>query len=81
MLQEAGELQYGELMTFQHKEQDFEYKLGERKKETVPDSQDRPLLDFSEPDCTSGKITNVCDVLYRHGSLSPVYCVTPLLCF
>ncbi|XP_040409795.1 transcription factor E2F7 isoform X1 [Cygnus olor] len=53
MLQEAGELQYGELMTFQHKEQDFEYKLGERKKETVPDSQDRPLLDFSEPDCTS----------------------------
>ncbi|NXG20772.1 E2F7 factor, partial [Grallaria varia] len=52
-LQEAGELQYGELMTFQHKEQDLEYKLGERKKETVPDSQDRPLLDFSEPDCTS----------------------------
>ncbi|NXK98716.1 E2F7 factor, partial [Formicarius rufipectus] len=52
-LQEAGELQYGELMTFQHKEQDFEYKFGERKKEAVPDSQDRPLLDFSEPDCTS----------------------------
>ncbi|KFQ15504.1 Transcription factor E2F7, partial [Leptosomus discolor] len=54
MLQEAGELQYGELMTFfQHKEQDLEYKLGERKKETIPDSQGRPLLDFSEPDCTS----------------------------
>ncbi|NWV40193.1 E2F7 factor, partial [Grantiella picta] len=53
MLQEAGELQYGELMTFQHKEQDLEYKLGERKKETIPDSQDRPLLDFSEPDCVS----------------------------
>ncbi|NXE18288.1 E2F7 factor, partial [Ardeotis kori] len=54
MLQEAGELQYGELMTFfQHKEQDLEYKFGERKKETIPDSQDRPLLEFSEPDCTS----------------------------
>ncbi|NXI64568.1 E2F7 factor, partial [Anseranas semipalmata] len=53
MLQEAGELQYGELMTFQHKEQDFEYKFGERKKETIPDSQDKSLLDFSEPDCTS----------------------------
>ncbi|KAM6383791.1 transcription factor E2F7 [Alca torda] len=52
-LQEAGELQYGELMTFQHKEQDLEYKFGERKKETIPDTQDRPLLDFSEPDCTS----------------------------
>ncbi|XP_009878043.1 PREDICTED: transcription factor E2F7 [Charadrius vociferus] len=53
-LQEAGELQYGELMTFfQHKEQDLEYKFGERKKETVPDTQDRPLPDFSEPDCTS----------------------------
>ncbi|NWH50248.1 E2F7 factor, partial [Fregata magnificens] len=53
-LQEAGELQYGELMTFfQHKEQDLEYKFGERRKETIPDSQDRPLLDFSEPDCTS----------------------------
>ncbi|KFZ52459.1 Transcription factor E2F7, partial [Antrostomus carolinensis] len=53
-LQEAGELQYGELMTFfQHKEQDSDYKFGERKKETIPDSQDRPLLDFSEPDCTS----------------------------
>uniref|UniRef100_A0A663EVE3 Transcription factor E2F7 n=1 Tax=Aquila chrysaetos chrysaetos TaxID=223781 RepID=A0A663EVE3_AQUCH len=53
-LQEAGELQYGELMTFfQHKEQDLEYKFGERKKETIPDSQDRPLLDFSESDCTS----------------------------
>ncbi|NXA13312.1 E2F7 factor, partial [Sapayoa aenigma] len=53
MLQEAGELQYGELMTFQHKEQDLEYKFGERKKETIPDSRDRPLLDFSEPDCIS----------------------------
>ncbi|XP_039559991.1 transcription factor E2F7 [Passer montanus] len=53
MLQEAGELQYGELMTSQHKEQDLEYKLGEVKKETIPDSQDRPLLDFSEADCTS----------------------------
>ncbi|XP_010183528.1 PREDICTED: transcription factor E2F7 [Mesitornis unicolor] len=53
-LQEAGQLQYGELMTFfQHKEQDLEYKFGERKKETIPDSQDRPLLEFSEPDCTS----------------------------
>ncbi|XP_010159391.1 PREDICTED: transcription factor E2F7 [Eurypyga helias] len=49
-LQEAGELQYGELMTFfQHKEQDLEYRFVERKK----DSQDRLLLDFSEPDCTS----------------------------
>ncbi|NWU74450.1 E2F7 factor, partial [Onychorhynchus coronatus] len=53
MLQEAGELQYGELMTFQHKEQDLEYKFGERKKETILPSQDRPLLDFSEPDCSS----------------------------
>ncbi|NWQ96126.1 E2F7 factor, partial [Burhinus bistriatus] len=53
-LQEAGELQYGELMTFfQHKEQDLEYKFGERKKEIIPDIQVRPLLDFSEPDCTS----------------------------
>ncbi|NXW82815.1 E2F7 factor, partial [Alopecoenas beccarii] len=53
-LQEEGELQYGELMTFfHHKEQDLEYKFGERKKETIPDSQDRSLLDFSEPDCTS----------------------------
>ncbi|XP_071408280.1 transcription factor E2F7 [Pithys albifrons albifrons] len=52
-LQEAGELQYGELMTFQHKEQDSDYKFGERKRETVPESQDRPLLDFSEPDCSS----------------------------
>ncbi|NXO57991.1 E2F7 factor, partial [Aramus guarauna] len=53
-LQEAGELQYGELMTFfQHKEQDLEYKFVERKKETIPDSQFRPLLDFSESDCTS----------------------------
>ncbi|NXA74236.1 E2F7 factor, partial [Thryothorus ludovicianus] len=47
-LQEAGELQYGELMTSQHKEQDLEYKFGERKKEAIPDSQD-----FSEPDCIS----------------------------
>ncbi|NWT50453.1 E2F7 factor, partial [Erythrocercus mccallii] len=53
MLQEAGELQYGELMTSQHKDQDLEYKFGERKKETIPDSEDRPLLDFSEPDCSS----------------------------
>ncbi|NXW64288.1 E2F7 factor, partial [Eurystomus gularis] len=54
MLQEAGKLQYGEPVTFfQHKEQDLEYKFGEQKKETIPDSQDGPLLDFSEPDCTS----------------------------
>ncbi|NXM81943.1 E2F7 factor, partial [Oenanthe oenanthe] len=53
MLQDAGELQYGELMTSQHKEQDLEYKFGERKKAIIPDSQDRPLLDFSEPDCVS----------------------------
>ncbi|NXG33832.1 E2F7 factor, partial [Dromaius novaehollandiae] len=53
-LQEAGELQYGELMAFlQHKEQDLDYTSGERKKETSLDSQDRLLLDFSEPDCTS----------------------------
>ncbi|XP_054255816.1 transcription factor E2F7 [Indicator indicator] len=54
MLQEVGELQYGELMTFfQHKEQDLEYRLGEQRKEPVPDAQDSPLLDFTEPDCTS----------------------------
>ncbi|NXS61032.1 E2F7 factor, partial [Brachypteracias leptosomus] len=54
MLQEAGKLQYGEPMIFfQHKEQDLEYKFGEQKKETIPNSQDRPLLDSSEPDCTS----------------------------
>ncbi|NXB49471.1 E2F7 factor, partial [Leucopsar rothschildi] len=53
MLQDAGELQYGELMTSQHKELDLEYKFGERKKAIIPDSQDRPLLDFSEPDCIS----------------------------
>ncbi|KFU93688.1 Transcription factor E2F7, partial [Chaetura pelagica] len=53
-LQEAGELHYGELMTFiQHREQDLEFKCGEQKKEAIPDSQDRPLLDFSESDCTS----------------------------
>ncbi|XP_010133202.1 PREDICTED: transcription factor E2F7 [Buceros rhinoceros silvestris] len=53
-LQEAGELQYGELMTvFQHKEQDMEYKFGEWKREIITDSQDRALLDFSEPDCPS----------------------------
>ncbi|NWV00244.1 E2F7 factor, partial [Upupa epops] len=53
-LQEAGELQYGELMTFfQHKEQDMEYKFGEWKKEIISDSQERSLLDFSESDCTS----------------------------
>lgn len=76
-LQEAGELQYGELMTFfQHKEQDMEYKFGEWKREIITDSQDRALLDFSEPDCPSGKITNVCDVIHRHNSLSPVYYVT-----
>ncbi|NXN86548.1 E2F7 factor, partial [Bombycilla garrulus] len=51
-LQEAGELQYGEYKE-QHKEQDLEYKFGEQKKETIPDSQDRPLLDFSEQDCIS----------------------------
>lgn len=56
MLQDAGELQYGELMTSQHKEQDLDYKFGERKKAVIPDSQDRPLLDFSEPDCISGKM-------------------------
>ncbi|NWY65986.1 E2F7 factor, partial [Erithacus rubecula] len=53
MLQDAGELQYGELMTSQHREQDLEYKFGERKKAIIPDSQDRTLLDFSEPDCVS----------------------------
>ncbi|NXI53028.1 E2F7 factor, partial [Chloroceryle aenea] len=54
MLQEAGELQYGELMNFfQHKEQDLECKFGERKKEAIPNSQEGPLLDFSETDCTS----------------------------
>lgn len=79
-LQEAGELQYGELMTFfQHKEQDLEYKFGEQKKETIPDSQDRPLMDFSEPDCTSGKITNTCHVIHRHRSLPPVCYVTSSL--
>ncbi|XP_038243855.1 transcription factor E2F7 isoform X3 [Dermochelys coriacea] len=54
-LQETGELQkYEEQMAFfQHKEQDLEYKFGECKKETFPDSQDRQLLDFSEADCPS----------------------------
>ncbi|XP_009864066.1 PREDICTED: transcription factor E2F7 [Apaloderma vittatum] len=53
-LQEAGKVQYGELVTFtQHKEQDLEYRFGERKRETIPDSLDRPLLDFSEPDFAS----------------------------
>ncbi|KAM9390438.1 transcription factor E2F7 [Phaethornis superciliosus] len=53
MLQEAGELQYGELMAFQHKEQDLEHKFEEQKKEIITDSQDGPLLEFSESDCTS----------------------------
>ncbi|XP_062423987.1 transcription factor E2F7 [Rhea pennata] len=53
-LQEAGELQYGELMAFfQLKEQELDYTIGERKKEILLDSQDRALLDFSEPDCSS----------------------------
>ncbi|XP_008162820.1 transcription factor E2F7 isoform X1 [Chrysemys picta bellii] len=54
-LQEIGELQkYEEQMAyFQHKEQDLEYKFGDCKKETFPDSQDRQLLDFSEADCPS----------------------------
>ncbi|NXP48998.1 E2F7 factor, partial [Heliornis fulica] len=53
-LQEAGELQYGELMTFfQAKEQDVDYKFVERKKEAISDSQFRSLLEFSEPDCAS----------------------------
>lgn len=76
MLQEAGELQYGELMTSQHKEQDLEYKFGEQKKETIPDSQDRPLLEFSEPDCISGKTITKCMIIHRHKSLSSVYYVT-----
>ncbi|NXH21945.1 E2F7 factor, partial [Bucco capensis] len=59
MLQEVGELQYGELMTvFQHKEQDLDYKFGERKKETIPDSQDTLLLDLPEPDCTSASVNS-----------------------
>ncbi|XP_067416007.1 transcription factor E2F7 [Emydura macquarii macquarii] len=54
-LQKIGELQkYEEQMAyFQHKEQDLEYKFGEYKKETFPDSQDRQLLDFSEADSPS----------------------------
>nr|XP_014426702.1 transcription factor E2F7 isoform X1 [Pelodiscus sinensis] len=54
-LQEIGALQkYEEQMAyFQHKEQDLEYKFGECKKETFPDSQERPLLEFSEADCHS----------------------------
>lgn len=81
MLQEAGELQYGELMTSQHKEQDLEYKFGERKKETIPDSQDRPLLDFSEPDCTSGRMITKCVMIHRH-KVFPQFTMSlfPLLC-
>uniref|UniRef100_A0A8C8SG88 Transcription factor E2F7 n=1 Tax=Pelusios castaneus TaxID=367368 RepID=A0A8C8SG88_9SAUR len=54
-LQEIGELQkYEEQMAyFQAKEQDLEYKFGECKKETFPDSQDSQLLGFSEADCPS----------------------------
>ncbi|XP_074840117.1 transcription factor E2F7 [Carettochelys insculpta] len=54
-LQDIGELQkYEEQMAyFQHKEQDYDYKFGECKKETFPDSQDRQLLEFSEADCPS----------------------------
>uniref|UniRef100_A0A8C9LFN8 Transcription factor E2F7 n=1 Tax=Pavo cristatus TaxID=9049 RepID=A0A8C9LFN8_PAVCR len=61
-LREAGELQYGELVTSQYKEQDTEHKSGEQKNETVPDSQDRPLLDFAEPDCTSAKVRRLYDI-------------------
>ncbi|NXX44892.1 E2F7 factor, partial [Tricholaema leucomelas] len=54
VLHDMGELQYGELMTFlEHKEQDLENKFEEQKKETISDSQDSQLLDYSEPDCTS----------------------------
>lgn len=31
----------------------MDYKLGERKKDGCPDSQDQQLLDFSEPDYPS----------------------------
>ncbi|XP_034499928.1 transcription factor E2F7 isoform X2 [Ailuropoda melanoleuca] len=55
-LQRLGEEQkYEEQMAhLQQKELDLmDYKLGERKKESYPDSQDQQLLDFSEPDYPS----------------------------
>lgn len=69
-------------MTSQHKEQDLEYKFGERKKETIPDSQDRPLLDFSEPDCSSGKMITKCVITNRDSNLFLQFTISlfPLLC-
>ncbi|XP_064446919.1 transcription factor E2F7 [Mirounga angustirostris] len=55
-LQRLGEEQkYEEQMAhLQQKELDLmDYKLGERKKDNYPDSQDPQLLDFSEPDYPS----------------------------
>ncbi|XP_027451598.1 transcription factor E2F7 isoform X2 [Zalophus californianus] len=55
-LQRLGEEQkYEEQMAhLQQKELDLmDYKLGERKKDSYPDSQDPQLLDFSEPDYPS----------------------------
>ncbi|XP_032710610.1 transcription factor E2F7 [Lontra canadensis] len=55
-LQRLGEEQkYEEQMAhLQQKELDLmDYKLGERKKDGCPDSQDQQLLDFSEPDYPS----------------------------
>ncbi|XP_044534756.1 transcription factor E2F7 [Gracilinanus agilis] len=55
-LQRLGEEQkYEEQMAYFHQKELnlVEYKFGDRKREGFLDSQDQPLLDFSEPDCTS----------------------------
>uniref|UniRef100_A0A5F8GIN3 Transcription factor E2F7 n=1 Tax=Monodelphis domestica TaxID=13616 RepID=A0A5F8GIN3_MONDO len=55
-LQRLGEEQkYEEQMAYFHQKELnlVEPKFGERKREGFLDSQDQPLLDFSEPDCTS----------------------------
>nr|XP_033809379.1 transcription factor E2F7 isoform X2 [Geotrypetes seraphini] len=53
-LQQIGESQkYDEQMVyFQHKEQDLEYRSGDRKRDGFLDAQGR-LLEFSETDCSS----------------------------
>lgn len=59
-LQRLGEEQkYEEQMAhLQQKELELmDYKLGERKKDGYPDSQDQQLLDFSEPDYPSCECT------------------------
>lgn len=76
-LQEIGELQkYEELMaSFQHKELDLECRFVGQKKENFIDFQDRQLLDFSETDCPSGKLTKDTGEADRYLAIFKTKCV------